>query len=74
MKIVPDTSAIIHGVLLEELKKVKKKVEVIIPLAALDELQAQASKGREVGFIGLEQLKEVRKFCDKKRIKIKFEG
>jgi ATPase len=74
MKIVPDTSAIIHGILLEELKKMKKKVEVIIPLAALDELQAQASKGREVGFIGLEQLKEVRKFCDKKKIKIRFEG
>jgi ATPase len=74
MKIVPDTSAIIHGILLEELKKIKKKVEVIIPLAALDELQAQASKGREVGFIGLEQLREVRKFCDKKKIKIRFEG
>jgi ATPase len=74
MKIVPDTSAIIHGVLLEELKKIKKKVEVIIPLAALDELQAQASKGREIGFIGLEQLNEVRKVCDKKKIKIRFEG
>jgi ATPase len=74
MRIVPDTSAIIHGILLEELKKIKKKVEVIIPLAALDELQAQASKGREIGFIGLEQLKEVRKVCDKKKIKIRFEG
>jgi len=74
MKIVPDTSAIIHGTLLEELKKAKKNVELIIPLAALDELQAQASKGREVGFIGLEQLKEVRKICERKRIKIKFEG
>jgi ATPase len=74
MKIVPDTSAIIHGILLEELKKIKKKAEVIIPLAALDELQAQASKGREVGFIGLEQLKEVRRVCDKKKIKIRFEG
>jgi ATPase len=74
MKIVPDTSAIIHGILLEELKKIKKKVEVIIPLAALDELQAQASKGREVGFIGLEQLKEIRKVCEKKKIKIRFEG
>ena len=74
MKIVPDTSAIIHGILLEELKKAKKNVELIIPLAALDELQAQASKGREVGFIGLEQLKEVRKICEKRKIKIRFEG
>jgi ATPase len=74
MRIVPDTSAIIHGILLEELKKMKKRIELIIPLAALDELQAQASKGREVGFIGLEQLKEIRKVCEKKKIKIKFEG
>ena len=74
MRIVPDTSAIIHGILLEELKKMKKRVELIIPLAALDELQAQASKGREVGFIGLEQLKEIRKVCEKKKIKIRFEG
>jgi len=74
MRIVPDTSAIIHGILLEELRKMKKKVELIIPLAALDELQAQASKGREVGFIGLEQLKEIRKVCEKKKIKIRFEG
>jgi ATPase len=74
MRIVPDTSAIIHGILLEELKKMKKRVELIIPIAALDELQAQASKGREIGFMGLEQLKEVRKFCDKKKIKIRFDG
>ena len=74
MKIVPDTSAIIHGILVEELKKAKKGTEVIIPLAALDELQAQASKGREVGFIGLENLKEVRKICEKKKIRIKFDG
>jgi len=74
MRIVPDTSAIIHGILLEELRKMKKKLELIIPLAALDELQAQASRGREVGFIGLEQLKEIRKVCEKKKIKIRFEG
>ena len=74
MKIVPDTSAIIHGILLKEIEKNKKSLELIIPIAALDELQAQASKGREVGFIGLEQLKEVRKVCEKKKIKIRFEG
>lgn len=74
MRIVPDTSAVIHGVLTEELKKVRKKVEVIIPVAVLDELQAQASKGREVGIIGLEQLKEAREICEKKGIKIRIEG
>ena len=75
LKIVPDTSAIIHGKVLEELKKIrKKKVKLIVPLAALDELQAQASKGREVGFIGLEQLKLIREVCKRKKIKIEFKG
>ena len=75
MKIIPDTSAIIHGSVLEDLKKIKrKKIKLIIPIPALDELQAQASKGREVGFIGLEQLKEIRKVCKRKKIPIEFKG
>ena len=74
-KIVPDTSVIIHGILLRVLKEERwKDVEVIIPTAALDELQAQASKGREPGFVGLEQLKEVRKLCEEKGIPIRFSG
>jgi len=74
-KIVPDTSVIIHGILLRVLKEERwKDVELIIPTAALDELQAQASKGREPGFVGLEQLKEVRKLCEEKGIPIRFSG
>lgn len=72
-KIIPDTSVIIHGQLRKLLEK-KKNVELIIPLAVLDELQAQASKGREPGFIGLEELKKIREICRKKRIRIKFTG
>ena len=55
MRICPDTSAIIHGQLRREVEKAEKEIEIVIPLAALDELQAQASKGREIGFIGLEE-------------------
>jgi len=51
-----------------------KDVEIIIPLAALDELQAQASKGREPGFIGLEELKSIRELGEKKGISIRFAG
>lgn len=51
-----------------------KDVEIIIPLAALDELQAQASKGREPGFIGLEELKSIRELGEKKGISIRFTG
>ena len=48
--------------------------EVIIPHAALDELQAQASKGREVGHTGLAELKKLRALCEQKNIKLTFMG
>jgi len=74
-KIVPDTSIIIHGKLSQLIEKDKiRDVEVVIPLSVLDELQSQASKGRESGFIGLNELKSLREICDKKKIKLRFTG
>ncbi len=74
-RIVCDTSVIIDGKLSELVEKKKlKDVEIIIPVAVLDELQAQASKGREPGFIGLDELKKVRQICEKKGIKLRFTG
>ena len=49
-------------------------LEVIIPYAVLDELQAQASKGREPGFVGLSEIKKLRVFCESKGIKLTFLG
>ena len=59
--IVPDTSALVAGILSEmiESKKLKGK-KILIPRAALDELQAQASRGRDIGFDGLEEIKKLR--------------
>jgi ATPase len=75
MKIVPDTSIIIDRKLTELIRKGElKPKEVIIPVVVLDELQAQASKGREPGFIGLEELKVLREVCRKKRIRVRFVG
>jgi len=74
-RIVPDTSVIIHGNLTQFIEKGElKDFELLIPLAVLDELQAQASKGRESGFVGLDQLKILRKICDEKKIKLRFIG
>ena len=75
-KIIPDTSIIIDGKISEMLKKDEFEglEEIIIPLAVLDELQAQASKGREPGFVGLEEMKNIRKLCDEKKIKLRFTG
>ncbi|MEM0473589.1 MAG: ATPase, T2SS/T4P/T4SS family, partial [Candidatus Aenigmatarchaeota archaeon] len=75
-KIVCDTSIIVDGkiskMLIEnELEDVK---EIIIPRAVLDELQSQASKGRESGFLGLDELKKIRQLCADKKINIRFAG
>ena len=60
--IVPDTSALVQGILSEMIEsgKIKGK-KILIPRAALDELQAQASRGRDIGFDGLEEIKKLRK-------------
>jgi ATPase len=75
MKIVPDTSIVINGKLTEYLQSGElKECELIVPLAVVDELQAQASKKREPGFIGLNELKKIREICAEKNIPIKFSG
>ena len=58
--VVPDTSVIIDGSLSKLILSGKlKNCEIITPIAVLDELQAQASKHREHGFLGLEELKRL---------------
>jgi ATPase len=75
LKVVLDSSIIIDRKISELLEEEKlKDVEIIVPIAVLDELQAQASKGREPGFIGLDEIKKIREICEKKNFKIKFAG
>lgn len=74
-KLVPDTSIIIDGNVSAVIEKGEfADVELIIPHAVLDELQAQASKGREPGFVGLSEIKKLRVFCESKGIKLTFLG
>jgi len=75
-KLVADTSIIIDGKVSEMIDKeqIEGLEEVIIPLAVLDELQSQASKGREPGFVGLDELKKIRKSCEDKKIDLRFTG
>jgi len=75
-RIVLDTSVIIDGKATELITAggLAEGSEVIVPRAALDELQAQASKHREEGFVGLEELARLRTLCDERKIKLLFEG
>jgi len=74
-KVVPDTSAIINGRLVELVKEGKlDNAEVIIPEIVMGELQGQAAKNKESGFIGLEEIKKLRELCEKHKILLKFVG
>ena len=70
-KVCLDTSAIIHC---EPESVVEGASEVIIPYAAFDELQSQASKGREEGFEGLRNVKRLRELCEERGIPLRFSG
>jgi ATPase len=71
--IVPDTSVVIEGYISRSLAR-RKDVELAIPYAVIDELQAQASKGRELGWMGLNELARVRRICERNGISIRFIG
>ncbi len=69
MKIVPDTSILIHGIISDLIKKGElKNVEIVLPEFVVEELRAQASRGREIGFLGLEEIKKLRKLAKIRKI------
>jgi len=60
-KIVADTSVIINGQLTAQIESGSiRNCEIIIPQAVFDELQSQASKKKEQGFIGLERIQKLK--------------
>ena len=74
-RICVDTSVIIHGKITELINSKKlTKSEILIPQLVMGELQAQAAKGREIGYIGLEEIKKIRQLAKKHKIKINFVG
>ena len=74
-KLVLDTSIII-GVRISEMLELGEieNAEIIIPLAVLDELQAQASTNRETGFVGLAEIKKIRELCKDGGVTIRYTG
>ncbi|MEE9323051.1 MAG: PINc/VapC family ATPase [Candidatus Aenigmarchaeota archaeon] len=73
--IVPDTSVLINRKLTELIEKGElDKSKIVIPRIVIDELQAQASRGKDIGFRGLDEIKNVRSFCEKHKIKLTFDG
>ncbi len=74
-KIVPDTSVIIEGIITKKFEKKELKFkELIIHEAVLAELESQANKGRETGYLGLEEIKKLKELEKKKKFKLSFKG
>jgi ATPase len=75
MKLVPDTSTIINGSITELVESGEfRGANIIIPEAALSELEAQANKGRETGYTGLEELRKLHDMSVAGEITLQFTG
>lgn len=80
LKIVPDTSVIIDGrishlINIGEIETGEyNKTEIIVPEAAIAELESQANQGREIGLSGLTELQKLCKLAEEGKISIRFTG
>ncbi len=73
--IVIDTSILVNGEIVRLVQNgMLDDSEIIIPTAVLDELQSQASQKKEQGYVGLGEIKQLRKLSAGSHITIKFEG
>ena len=70
-KYVTDTTVLIEKIVSNLVKKKEIKGTILIPHAVIAELENQANRGLEIGFLGLEEIQELRKL---KNIKVQFIG
>lgn len=70
---VVDTSSIVNKFLPSLIKK-GLRGRIIIPNAVMAELESQANKGMEVGFIGLEEIVKLHHLKRQYHVKIFFDG
>lgn len=74
MKIVPDTSIMVDGKMSELAKKGDIEGKVIIPEFVVDELENQANEGLEIGYTGIEEIKNLRQLGERKDFEVVFKG
>ncbi|MBR9678802.1 MAG: Flp pilus assembly complex ATPase component TadA [Nanoarchaeota archaeon] len=71
---VVDTSVIIEGELSKLVESGKVKNTIIIHKAVVAELEHQANYGREIGFLGLDELKKINELASNGKINISYTG
>ncbi len=75
MRIVPDTSVIVDGRITKIVQKEEfRGCEVVIPEAVVSELENQANRGRETGFNGLEELRNLQELYSNGTIDLIYVG
>ncbi|WP_340819791.1 PINc/VapC family ATPase [Methanolobus sp. WCC4] len=73
--VVPDTSAVIDGILSGRIRNGELgDVDIHIPEAVMAELEAQANRGLEIGYKGLEEVQELQRYAEKGNIGLFFTG
>ena len=72
---VPDTSVLVDGRLTQRIQRGDvKDCRILIPLAAMAELEFQANRGRESGFAGLDEVVKIQELKDTADIDVAFAG
>lgn len=72
---MPDTSVLVDGRITELLRGGEfPKAKVLVPLAALAELEAQANRHQETGVAGLDELAALQRLAQEGRITVSFTG
>ncbi|MCA1819316.1 MAG: PINc/VapC family ATPase [Thermoplasmatota archaeon] len=73
--LVPDTSVLVDGRITELLASGEfPKAKVLVPLAALAELESQANRGLETGVAGLDELAALQRLASEGRVTVEFTG
>ncbi|WP_018154270.1 PINc/VapC family ATPase [Methanothermococcus thermolithotrophicus] len=74
-KITVDTCVVIDGRITDLIENgVIENSKIIIPEAVISELEAQANKGREIGYLGIEELKKMVDVAKESNIEIEYYG
>ncbi|MFP4567549.1 MAG: ATPase, T2SS/T4P/T4SS family [Candidatus Woesearchaeota archaeon] len=73
--VVPDTSIIVQGLISKAILSNSLKFKrILIPEAVLAELESQANKGRESGYLGLDEITSIRDLAIEKDFAVEFHG
>lgn len=72
--LVPDTSVLVDGRITKMVRDEFPGARVVVPLAALAELEAQANNGLETGFAGLTELTELQRLAEIDEATVEYAG